>query len=139
MLGLPVPAGPALETLALGRASEESFTPKTDGLQFSVSGLENKTRAMLENGEKAADIAYFTLRSIAELLSIVLERAVVRFPGRPILCAGGVMSNAMIRSLLESRFGAVFAKPEYSSDNAAGIAYLAAAAYQKGEEPIAKG
>lgn len=39
--------------------------------------------------------------------------------------AGGVMSNSIIRNALTEKFGATFAKPEYSADNAAGIAYLA--------------
>ena len=43
----------------------------------------------------------------------------------PVIFAGGVMSNSIIRNALTEKFGATFAKPEYSADNAAGIAYLA--------------
>ena len=42
----------------------------------------------------------------------------------PMLFAGGVMSNGIIRSALTEKYGAVFAEPAFSSDNAAGIAVL---------------
>lgn len=43
-------------------------------------------------------------------------------PGLPVLCSGGVSSNRLLRSVLD---GAVFARPEYSADNAMGVAILA--------------
>ena len=45
---------------------------------------------------------------------------------RPVVYAGGVMSNQIIRKALESRFDAYFAKPRYSADNSAGVCILAA-------------
>ena len=39
--------------------------------------------------------------------------------------AGGVMSNKLMRSEISSRFEAYFAEPEFSADNAAGVALLA--------------
>ena len=47
----------------------------------------------------------------------------------PLLYAGGVMSNTIIRGSIEQKFGGIFAKPEFSSDNAAGIAVLASVAF----------
>ena len=44
----------------------------------------------------------------------------------PLLFAGGVMSNSIIRQALTNKYGACFAPPEYSADNAAGIAVLTA-------------
>ena len=44
----------------------------------------------------------------------------------PLVFAGGVMSNSLIRESLTGKYGALFAAPEYSADNAAGIAVLAA-------------
>ena len=43
----------------------------------------------------------------------------------PLVYAGGVMSNAMIRTAMETRFGGLFAQPQFSADNAAGTAVLA--------------
>ena len=42
----------------------------------------------------------------------------------PIIYAGGVMSNKLIKSRLE-KYGS-FAEPEFSSDNAVGVAVYAA-------------
>ena len=41
------------------------------------------------------------------------------------------MSNSIIRKEIEGRYNAVFAQPSYASDNAAGIALLAARAFRK--------
>ena len=42
----------------------------------------------------------------------------------PVLFAGGVMSNRWMRKALCEHFDACFAPPEFSADNAAGIALL---------------
>jgi N6-L-threonylcarbamoyladenine synthase len=41
-----------------------------------------------------------------------------------IVFAGGVMANVIIKEYMQNKYGAFFAKPKYSSDNAAGIAVL---------------
>jgi N6-L-threonylcarbamoyladenine synthase len=49
----------------------------------------------------------------------------------PLVFAGGVMSNSIIREIITSRFTAFFAEPEFSCDNAAGIAVLTKLNYEK--------
>ncbi|MBR6681419.1 MAG: peptidase M22, partial [Clostridia bacterium] len=49
----------------------------------------------------------------------------------PIIYAGGVMSNKMIKNTLAKRSDTYFAESKYSSDNAAGIALLAAMKHTK--------
>ena len=44
----------------------------------------------------------------------------------PVVYAGGVMSNTLLRAALHEKFGGIFAPPVYSADNAAGVAVLAA-------------
>ncbi|MBQ9861291.1 MAG: peptidase M22, partial [Clostridia bacterium] len=44
----------------------------------------------------------------------------------PVVYAGGVMSNTLLRAALQERFNGIFAPPMYSADNAAGIAVLTA-------------
>ena len=44
----------------------------------------------------------------------------------PVLCAGGVMSNKSLQKHMSEKFGAFFASPELSGDNAVGVAILAA-------------
>ena len=131
-LGLDFPSGPALEKLALERTSEQYFVPKQCGLDFSISGLENKANELMKNGESASNVAYFVIKSITEVLSNAIESSLTVYNNVPILCVGGVMSNSIIRHEIEKRFNAIFAKPEFATDNAAGIALLACRAYRNG-------
>jgi N6-L-threonylcarbamoyladenine synthase len=52
------------------------------------------------------------------------DRLIEKFGAMPVLFAGGVMSNSIIKKSLTNKFNAVFAEPLFSTDNAAGIAYL---------------
>ena len=47
----------------------------------------------------------------------------------PVVYAGGVMSNGILQALLSKRPNTYFAEPQYSADNAAGIALLGRAAF----------
>lgn len=47
-----------------------------------------------------------------------------KYGSMPVVYAGGVMSNKIIKNSFEEKYNAVFAEPVFSSDNAAGIAYL---------------
>ena len=49
----------------------------------------------------------------------------------PVVYAGGVMSNTIIRNELEAKYGAFFAQPEFSADNAVGVALLAKRALER--------
>jgi len=53
------------------------------------------------------------------------EGVFTKFGEMPVLFAGGVSSNVILREEMERRFGAHFAQPAFSCDNAAGIAILA--------------
>ena len=126
MLGLKFPCGKELEKFAL--QSAEKFNPKVcvkDG-NCSLSGLENQCISMHKKGASAEDIARFCLDFVGKTVEKMTEYAVNKYGNLPLIYAGGVMSNSIIRSRIESRFNAVFAKPEFSCDNAAGVAVLAA-------------
>lgn len=123
-MGIPFPAGIGVEKLAL--KSEKSYKNKiklNEGF-CSLSGLENKCLKMLENGETQEDTAKFLLCYIADTVSAMTEYAFQKFGNLPIVFAGGVMSNTIIKNIITSRFDASFAEPEFSCDNAAGIAFL---------------
>lgn len=126
MLGLPFPAGPQLEELA--QQSDKEFVVKVarKGCDCSLSGVENQCRAMLERGAAAADIAKYCLVFLAESISAMTKAVLDQYGNYPLLYAGGVMSNQYLRQVLQQRFGGVFCPPVFSSDNAAGIAVLAA-------------
>ncbi len=123
-MGIPFPAGIGVERLAL--KSEKVYKNKiklNDGF-CSLSGLENKCLKMLENGETQEDTAKFLLCYIADTVSAMTEFAFHKLGALPIIFAGGVMSNTIIKNIITSRFDASFAQPEFSCDNAAGIAFL---------------
>lgn len=126
MLGLRFPCGPDLEKLA--EQSDRIFKIKPavkDGCP-SFSGLENKCREMLKKGESACDIALYCIKYIETSLIAMTEAALGLSGDLPLVYAGGVMSNKIIKNAVIERFEAYFAEPEFSSDNACGIALYAA-------------
>ena len=124
MMGLSFPCGKELEKLALN--SGEKYNPKVcvkDG-NCSLSGVENQCKKMLENGAPKENVARYCLDFICKTLEKMTEYALEKHGDLPLVFAGGVMSNSIIRSKIQSRFGANFAYPEFSCDNAAGTAIL---------------
>lgn len=132
MLGLDFPAGRELEILA--RSFDGSFDKKkisVKNCRCNLSGVENIAQKLYENGESKEKIAAFAFdfiqRTLCEMASQVLET----YGKMPILFAGGVMSNKLMRTAICKRFEAYFAEPEFSADNAAGVALLCRRAYMK--------
>ena len=125
MLGLPFPAGPALEQLALKSEQTYKVRPSANGLDVSLSGVENKCQKMLAEGERPEDIALFCLRSVEATLQSMADALLEQYPGKHLVFSGGVMSNGIIRKDFEARYDCSFAAPEFSADNAAGVAVLA--------------
>lgn len=125
-LGLPFPAGPYLEQLAL--QCEQKFNPRISlkGLDCCLSGLENQCRALQKQGRPDAAIARYCLQFIQDTLDCMVQAAQKKYGPLPLLFAGGVMSNTIIRKSLSAKYNASFAQPEFSADNAGGIALLAA-------------
>lgn len=124
-MGLNFPAGQGIEALAL--KSNKTFKNKiklVDG-KCSLSGLQNKCEKMLADGESQEDVAKYLLTYIADCVRAMTEYALGELGELPVVFAGGVMSNSIIQKLLsESIKNSYFAEPQYSCDNAAGIAYL---------------
>ena len=126
MLGLNFPAGPQLEQLAL--KSNEKFKTNVfvkDG-NCSLSGIENQCKKMLIDGVDKASICKFALESIYNAVTKMCDYAKSKFGDLPIVFAGGVMSNSILRERLSQRYNSYYALPEFSSDNAVGIAVLTA-------------
>ncbi len=131
MLGLPFPAGKYLEELALLSTAKFKIKPTMKGSECCLSGIENKCRKMLDSGEKREDIALFCLKSIEAALCGMTDALIEEYGKLPLIYAGGVMSNKIIRKTMEEKYCGIFAMPEFSSDNAAGIAVLASIAARK--------
>lgn len=129
MLGLDFPAGPALELLALKSSKTYKMKPSMKGLNCSLSGVENKCKQMLQQGEAPEDIALFCITYVQVSLAAMAEKLSLEAQGEHIVFSGGVMSNSIIRNAFLQQFDCSFAEPIYSSDNAAGIAVLTAYQY----------
>ena len=80
--------------------------------------------ALAESGETPANICRYVLGSIIGAVERATLQALERYPGLPVLCAGGVASNNLLRETMIDRCGAVFAQPRFSTDNAMGVAIL---------------
>jgi len=174
-MGLPFPAGPALEALAAGCsgamgcpeamgcptatgcASVAGFPVKPKSvipvsmeqgdLCCHFSGAEAKCKRMLAEEALHAESA-LSMESIALEVFDFLARTVTRLimagcakeNVRQALVVGGVASSSLLRDMLEARLRkaggtvgspieVVFGRPEYSGDNAAGIAVLGVRRY----------
>ena len=124
LLGLPFPAGPALEQLALQASG--TYKPKATlrDTDCHLSGVENQCRDRLAKGEHAAEVARFCLDSVGAAVEGMTEAILRQYGDLPVVYAGGVMSNGILKQRFTDRFGGRFAPPVYSADNAAGIACL---------------
>ena len=124
MLGLRFPCGAELEKLALENSKKIKVHPKLKGCDCCLSGVENICKKLLDEGREKSYIAAYCLEYIRTTLSLMTDAIFEKYGRLPAVYAGGVMSNTIIKNSFEEKYNAVFAKPEYSSDNAAGIAYL---------------
>lgn len=132
LLGLPFPAGKGVEKLSRQAQKREYYKVKVNGLTFSLSGMENKVRQMVQRGEEPAEIAWFAQETVCRVVQACTKAAMEQYPGLPVLCSGGVASNGRLKELLRQNCGALFAQPQFSTDNAMGTAILTWRALERG-------
>ena len=123
MLGLPFPAGKHLDALSSESQSVQYFRVKCNGLTFSLSGVENKVQQFAKDNSPC-DTAAFALSTIAHTVLTISKQALMEYPGLEVVFSGGVASNSMLRKVL-APLNPVFAQPQFSTDNAMGVAILA--------------
>ena len=121
LLGLPFPAGKHLDALA--GESGDLFKVKCPGLEFSLSGVQNKVQQYSESHSPAETAAY-CLNSVCFAVKKATENALAQYKGLEVVLSGGVASNSRLRAVMEP-LHAVFGAPQYSTDNAMGVAILA--------------
>ena len=124
-LGLKFPCGPAMEALA------KAYTRQIKGLKTSVndylcnlSGLENNALRMINSGVCNEEVCAYVFEFIAKTLKKLASNAREKHGDLPIIWAGGVMSNSIIKSRLSELGNVYFTEPQYSADNAAGVALI---------------
>lgn len=123
LLALPFPSGKALDALS-GRAEQtETFPVKCSNASFSLSGVQNKIQQFHERNTPEETAAY-ALRCVASAVYRATEQALQRYPGLPAVFSGGVASNSLLRRVMQP-LDPIFAQPQYSTDNAMGVAVLA--------------
>ena len=136
-LGLPFPAGRGLDELwEQGSEAVRAYPVRLNGLSFSLSGMENQVRKQIAQSCSRGDVARFALETIVGIVVRATQAARTAYPGLPVLCSGGVASNRRLRQVMAQDCGALFAQPEYSADNAMGVAILTSRALGAQEQTI---
>ena len=135
-LGLPFPAGPHLEQLALKGRSQARLPVSMEGgdLYCHLSGAETQLQRWIAAGAlPPEDIA----REVYDLLARTVARSVCAGAKQTgvgqVLMAGGVASSPLFREMVTERIRkrdrklkVYFGRPEYSGDNAVGAALIGA-------------
>lgn len=124
-MGLSFPCGREMEKLASeynGTVLRRAVTVREG--KCSLSGAENIALRLYRESGDARAVAAFVFDFVARTLIAMGEYAVAQYGNAPILFAGGVMSNHVMRKAFRAHFEAYFADPTFSADNAAGIALL---------------
>lgn len=126
MLQLPFPCGKHIEQLALNFFGKIKTKPTIKDCNCCLSGVQNICEKMYKEGISKEEISAFVLKYIEDTLYKMTLNIFDTYGKMPVLFAGGVMSNSIIRNNLTEKLGAYFAEPEFSTDNAAGVAVLTA-------------
>ena len=123
LLDLPFPSGKHLDALSQEAIGKDTFKVKCPGMEFSLSGVQNKVQQYHEKNGNPAETAAFALRCVAGAVYQATSNALKAYPGLRVVFSGGVASNSMLRQVLEP-LNPVFCQPQYSTDNAMGVAVL---------------
>ncbi len=123
LLGLPFPAGKHLDALCSVAKNSDFFRVKCPEYIFSLSGVQNKVAQYFDTCADKQETAAYALRCICYAVLTATKNAMKQYPGLPVVFSGGVASNTMLRQQLKP-LNPVFSEPQYSTDNAMGVAVL---------------
>ena len=123
MLDLPFPAGKHIDALSKEATLKETFKVKCPGMEFSLSGVQNKVQQFHQKNGVPAETAAFALRCVAGAVYQATKNALKEYPGLKVVFSGGVASNSMLREVI-APLNPIFCAPQYSTDNAMGVAVL---------------
>ena len=124
LLQLPFPSGKHIDALSKEAELTETFKVKCPGLEFSLSGVQNKVQQFHEKHGIPAETAAYALRCVVKAVYLATENALKMYPGCRVVFSGGVASNSMLRQVTLP-LNPIFSEPQYSTDNAMGVAVLA--------------
>ncbi len=124
LLQLPFPSGKHLDMLSREAVMTETFQVKCSDFTFSLSGVQNKVQQFHAAQGDPVETAAYALRCAAGAVFKASQQAMKAYPGLRIVFSGGVASNSMLRDWM-APLDPVFSQPQYSTDNAMGVAVLA--------------
>ena len=124
LLELPFPSGKHIDALSKEAIMKETFKVKCNNMEFSLSGVQNKVQQFHDTHGIQAETAAYALRCVAKAVYLASEQALKAYPGFRIVFSGGVASNSMLREVIKP-LNPIFSEPQYSTDNAMGVAVLA--------------
>ena len=123
LLGLPFPSGKHLDALSRESQSKDVFQVKCPAMEFSLSGVQNKVQQYHAKLGSSPETAAYALRCVCNAVMQATKHALQAYPGLPVVFSGGVASNSMLRNAL-APLDPIFSEPQYSTDNAMGVAVL---------------
>ena len=123
LLDLPFPSGKHLDSLSREATGKDVFRVKCRNSEFSLSGVQNKVQQFHAASADPAETAAYALRCVAGAVYEATVQALEAYPGLSVVFSGGVASNSMLRELTAT-LHPVFAQPQFSTDNAMGVAVL---------------
>ena len=124
LLELPFPSGKHIDALSREAVLKETFKVKCSNMEFSLSGVQNKVQQFHAVHGEPSETAAYALRCVAKAVYLASEQALQAYPGLRIVFSGGVASNSMLREVIKP-LNPIFSEPQYSTDNAMGVAVLA--------------
>lgn len=129
-LGFPFPCGPYIDSAAIRYGQKAKGVPvSVKGLECHMSGLENQALKLISDSKSIDEISAYVLEFVAKSVEKILYNAFEVYGKLNVVFAGGVMSSLYIKNRL-SHIG-MFSEPQYSSDNASGIAIAASILFGK--------
>jgi N6-L-threonylcarbamoyladenine synthase len=148
ILGLPYPGGPLIDKYAKeGDPKKFTFTkPKTDGLNYSFSGLKTNILYFIQKktkenpdfiSENRNDLCASIQECIVEILMINFEKAILLNKVKHIAISGGVSANSRLRKAIQDlaanhKIIAHIPAFQFCTDNAAMIAMGGFYLYKEG-------
>ena len=124
LLELPFPSGKHLDALSRDAQRKDVFRVKCSNMEFSLSGVQNKVQQYHAANGDSRETAAYALRCVAKAVYLATEQALKAYPGLRVVFSGGVASNSLLREII-APLDPIFSQPQYSTDNAMGVAVLA--------------
>ena len=124
LLHLQFPSGKLIDALSRNAVNTDVFKVKCSEMEFSFSGLQNKVTDYYGKCRNPEETAGFALRCVCHGVMKATQNALKQYPGLPVVFSGGVASNSMLREIMKP-INPIFADPQFSTDNAMGVAVIA--------------